>query len=95
MRNLILISLVIFSGCASSTLNSVCAHVNGNEMTVPYIGGKGNADIFMCRMTCFGSKCPVPDYAALQIMTSDYLKTSRDKISTVGPGTITFIPESK
>ena len=95
MKQLLLLSVLIFSGCASSGMNSICASVTGSEMTVPYIGGKGNADIKMCHMGCVGMKCPEPDYTVLQTLTSDYIKTTGNKISTSGPGTITFTPESK
>lgn len=87
--------LLILGGCASGGMNSTCAHINGSEMTVPYIGGKGNADVYVCHMGCIGMKCPEPDYASLQTLTSDYLKTTDGKISTTGPGTITFIPSNK
>jgi hypothetical protein len=92
MRALILFSILSISGCASSSLNSSCAHVNAGEMTVPYIGGKGNADVYACHMGCVGSKCPIPDYASLQTLTSDYLKSTGNKITTSGPGTIEFVP---
>lgn len=92
---LLLSTILVISGCASNGMNSECAHVNGAEMTVPYIGGKGTADIYACHMGCVGSKCPQPDYNALQTLTSDYLKTTEQKITTTGPGTITFTPSSK
>lgn len=92
MRTLLIPFLLLFIGCASSGMNSTCAHISGAEMTVPYIGGKGNADVYACHMGCVGTKCPVPDYALLQTLTSDYLKNTGGKITTSGPGTITFTP---
>ena len=91
----LLILILLFSGCASSGMNSECAHINGAEMTVPYIGGKGNADVYACHMGCVGVKCPEPDYTSLAKLTSDYLKTTGEKITTTGPGTITFTPVAK
>lgn len=95
MKKLLIIVGALLSGCASGGMNSTCAHISGSEMTVPYIGGKGNADVYACHMGCIGMKCPVPDYASLQTLTSDYLKTTSGKMTTIGPGTITFTPLSK
>lgn len=96
MRNYILINLaltcLLISGCASAGLNSTCAHISGSEMTVPYIGGKGNADVYACHMSCIGENCPALDYALLQKLTSDYLAQTSGKIVTSGPGTINFTP---
>lgn len=92
---LLIITSLVLGGCASGGMNSECAHISGAEMTVPYIGGKGNADIYACHMGCIGVKCPQPDYALLQTLTSDYLKTAGSKIQTSGPGTITFTPATK
>jgi hypothetical protein len=65
-------------------------------MTVPYIGGKGNADVYACHMGYVGiSKGPAPSYDDLEKLTSDYLKTTGEKITTSGPGTITFTPATK
>lgn len=92
MKNIIILICFGLSGCASTGLNSTCAHVNGSEMTVPYIGGKGNADVYACHMSCLGSKCPIPDYASLEKLTEEYLNSTGGKITTSGPGTITFTP---
>lgn len=92
---LLLLLVLSITGCASSGMNAICASVSGQEMTVPYIGGKGNADIKMCHMGCVGMKCPLPDYSVLQSLTTAYLQTTGNKMSTSGPGTITFTPESK
>ena len=91
MRILLVIGLLALTGCASSGMNSTCAHIEGSEMTVPYIGGKGNADVYACHMGCIGN-CPKPDYVSLQTLTSDYLKNSGGKLETTGPGVITFTP---
>lgn len=95
MKKLLLIPILLLTGCASGGMNSECAHVSGAEMTVPYIGGKGNADVYACHMGCVGIKCPEPDYSSLATLTSNYLKATGEKITTNGPGTITFTPSIK
>lgn len=96
MKNLLwILFLVPLTGCASGGMNSTCAHISGAEMTVPYIGGKGNADVYACHMGCVGSKCPPPDYAALKELTTTYLNSTGGKIATSGPGVITFTPSAK
>lgn len=92
MNRLLLPILFIFTGCASSGMLATCAHVSGSEMTVPYIGGKGSADAYVCHINCIGKKCPVPDYNAITQLTMEYLKNTGGKLTTSGPGTITFTP---
>lgn len=97
MKRLLLIPILLLTGCASAGMKSGCGHVTGNGITVPYVGGKADGNAYGCYMTCLGSKCPVPDYTALQQLTSDYIKIagSDSKMTTTGAGTITFTPSSK
>lgn len=88
--------LPMLTSCASGGMNSTCAHISGSEMTVPYIGGKGNADVYACHMGYIGfAKGPQPSYSDLEKLTEEYLKNTGEKISTTGPGTITFTPTAK
>lgn len=92
MRKLLLLSVMLLSGCASAGLNSDCAHVNGKGAYGPV--SQANADVYLCHMGCFGMSCPKPDYQAIDQLTSDYLKSvqTEGKITTTGPGIITFTP---
>ena len=46
-------------------------------------------------MGCVGAKCPVPDYDVLAALTTKYLDNTGGKITTAGPGVITFTPAAK
>lgn len=93
-RFVLIIATLAASGCASAGINGSCAHIGGNEMSAPYIGGKLNGDGYVCHMGCFGPGCTKPDYAAFSVMMSTYIKeqATDNKFTTTGPGTITFTP---
>lgn len=88
-----LICLIPFlTGCASAGLNSLCGHVQGNQVTIPYVGGKADGDVIACHIGCFGMNCPKPDYAAIATLTNSYILQQNNKLTVPGPGTITFTP---
>jgi hypothetical protein len=89
---LILVIGFIVSGCASVGMNSMCGHVQGNEVTIPYVGGKADGDVIACHIGCFGMNCPKPDYAALATITAAYSQQQNGKMSIPGPGTLTYTP---
>lgn len=95
MRNLILSLLLIpLAGCASSGMNGICGRITGTEMTIPYAGGKANVDGYVCHIGCVGVNCGKPDYAMLESVMNHYvdMQTTLGKLTTTGPGTITFTP---
>lgn len=98
MRNLLLVFFVVMlSGCASAIMKSGCGHINGAEVTVPYVGGKANGNAYGCYMGCVGMSCKAPNYSDLATVTTEYIKdASKDNaITTSSAGTIQFIPSTK
>lgn len=91
MRLLIISSLIVLSGCASGGMKAGCGHVDGNEVTIPYVGGKANGNAYGCYMGCVG-KCPMPDYTAMQTLLSQYIKETSNNITTTVPMTVTLSP---
>lgn len=91
---LMCLGLMFSAGCASAVLKSGCGHLTGNEVSIPYAGGKANGNAYGCYMSCIGSNCKAPDYATLQTLTSDYIKYAAEdnKITTTGPSIITVTP---
>ena len=95
MRNLHIIALCcILSGCASVGMNGICGRISGTELTVPYVGGKANVDGYICHVGCVGINCAKPDYAVLESVMNHYAdsQTTLGKLTTTGPGTISFTP---
>jgi hypothetical protein len=92
IKFILLLLVLCISGCASGGYNGLCGRITGQEMTVPYIGGKANVDGFACHMGYVGSG--KPDYTPLVNAMKDYAdsQTTNGKIMTTGPGTITFTP---
>lgn len=98
MKNAILaISIVLLSGCASAVMKSGCGHLNGQDVTIPYVGGKAAGNAYGCYMACFGSTCKAPSYTDLATVTTEYIKdASKDNaMETTSAGTITFTPVAK
>jgi hypothetical protein len=93
----LLLSVLLFSGCASYGLNAACVHGSNSKATIPYGGGEGNGDILFCHLGCVGMNCGKPDMEAFAQEMSQYIKSQEagNKISTTGPGTITFTPITK
>ena len=93
MKYLILLCC-LFTGCASAGMNGFCGRITGSELTVPYIGGKTNADGYICHVGCVGMNCPKPDYDAITSIMTSYLKaqTTDGKLTVTGPGTVSFTP---
>lgn len=87
---LLILSIAFFSGCASVGMNASCGHVTGNEITIPYVGGKAEGNAYACHMGCVGFNCPKPDYIALQTLTSKYIEDSGSAITTTLPMTVTL-----
>ena len=97
-RVLIFIVFMAFlGGCASYGLNTACIHGSNSKATIPYGGGEGNGDVIFCHSGCIGFNCGKPDMEAFANEISAYIKAQEigNKITTTGPGTITFTPVSK
>jgi len=95
MRQLqLLLSLLLLSGCSSAGMNGLCGRITGTELTVPYVGGKANVDGYVCHVGCMGLTCGKPDYTVLESVMNHYAdsQTTSGKITTIGPGTVTFTP---
>lgn len=88
----LLLCVVLLSGCASAGMNSMCGHVQGNQVTIPYVGGKADGDVIACHIGCFGMNCPKPDYDAITAITTAYAQQQNGKMTVPGPGTITYTP---
>lgn len=93
MKNYLLLSILLFTGCASSGANGFCGRITGQGLTVPYIGGKANVDGFNCHVGCVG-KCTPDVYTALTAQMKSYSdsQTTNGQIMTTVPGTVTFTP---
>lgn len=94
MKTLLILSLIGLSGCSGAVMKSGCGHINGGEITVPYVGGKANGNAYGCYMGCIGTNCKSPDYDNLTALTVEYMKdASKDNaITTSSPGVVTFTP---
>ena len=82
------------TGCASAGMNGICGRITGQEITIPYVGGKANVDGYICHVGCVGLNCGKPDYATLESVMNHYadMQSTSGKITTIGPGTVTFTP---
>src|ERR1017187_4416472 len=40
--------LLFCIGCASAGMNSSCGRIVGNQVTIPYVGGKADGNVFAC-----------------------------------------------
>jgi hypothetical protein len=92
VTRLLLLSLLFLGGCASAGMNSMCGHIQGNQVTIPYVGGRADGDVVACHMGCFGIGCPKPNYDDLKAITEAYTQQQNEKMSVPGPGTITYTP---
>jgi len=96
---ILIVSLICLSlgGCASAVMKSGCGHLTGNEVTIPYVGGKANGNAYGCYMACVGSKCAAPDWNALATLNAAYLNNAAkdNTIKTMDGGTIIYNPPSK
>lgn len=95
MKNIMLVlGVLLISGCASAVLKSGCGHINGTHVTIPYVGGTADGNAYGCYMACAGMHCTAPDYTALATVTAEYIKdASKDnQITTSGPVVITATP---
>ena len=95
MKNLVLLlSILLCSGCASAVMKSGCGHINGSHVTIPYVGGTADGNAYGCYMACAGQRCSSPSYADLATITAEYIKdASKDNaMQTTSAGTIVFTP---
>lgn len=90
---LLCFGLILFSGCASTGL--VCGRLTGNQVTIPYVGGKADGDAVICRATCVGNNCSLPSTTQLANIMEGYMQTQHNQLTIPGAGTITFTPSSK
>ena len=94
MRILLIGLCLLMTGCASAGMNGICGRITGQEITIPYVGGKANVDGYICHVGCVGLNCGKPDYATLESVMNHYadMQSTSGKITTIGPGTVTFTP---
>ena len=94
MKYLSILLCCVLVGCASAGMNGMCGRITTQESTLPYIGGKGNVDGYACHMGCVGLSCGKPDLGMLMSVMNHYadMQTTLGKLTTTGPGTITFTP---
>lgn len=93
MKKLLLIPLLmILTGC--NTLKMGCGHVTGNEVTIPYVGGKASGNAYGCYMISGGFSAPKLTADNMSTVMTEYIKdASKDNtIKTVDGGTITYTP---
>ena len=92
----LLIGLVLTTGCASAVYKSGCGHLTGNEVSIPYVGGKATGNVYGCYVAYFGPS-KSPDFTPLQKITSDYLLVAGkdNTMKTIDGGTVTYTPPSK
>lgn len=92
MKFILIVLCFLTAGCASSGLNGFCGRVSGTGLTVPYVGGKADGNVYVCHVGCTGFTCPKPDIDAFTAVMSKYMEGQGDKITTSMPGTVTFTP---
>ena len=93
MKNYLILCVLLLTGCASAGMNSMCGHINGTGVTIPYVGGRADGQAVYCHVGCFGMNCPKANYADLTQMTSDYIKSTNGLTLTV-PATVTVKPSN-
>jgi uncharacterized protein YceK len=92
MKNiLVLLSVLLLSGCASAGMNVSCGHIIGSGT---YATAQGNGAGTLCHAGCVGFNCPKPDYAALINLTSAYIQSS-SAVTTTVPITVAVVPTAK
>jgi hypothetical protein len=92
MKTLILIPLLLLSGCASYNQKAVCLQLGTTNASIPYVGGATNGSGYACYLSCVGPKCPTPNLQDITQLMSNELTASNNSIITSGPVKITAIP---
>jgi hypothetical protein len=69
MRILLIPILLLFVGCASWNLHSICVDGVGNNITTPY-GGPVSGKIRLCTVTCLGYGCPKANIEQFEEITN-------------------------
>ena len=94
MRKLILIPILLLSGCASfngAGMNASCAHIVGNGS---YATATGSGAGFACHEGCFGFNCPKADYASLTTLATNYVNAA-NAVTTTVPLTVAVTASQK
>lgn len=92
MKNLLLLSVILFSGCASFNQKAVCLQLGTTNASIPYVGGATNGSGYACYLSCIGSKCPVPSQSDITALTEAEIAATQNTIITSGAVKITATP---
>lgn len=96
MRALILVGVLLLSGCTSTIYKGGCGVVQSAKNTLPYTMGTAGGTAEGCYFACLGN-CRNQDFTAIKEAVSDYIKNApKDNvIKTSDGGVVTYIPPSK
>jgi hypothetical protein len=92
MKKLLLLSLIILSGCASYNQKAVCLQLGTTNASIPYVGGATSGSGFACYYSCLGSKCPTPESSTMTSLMDTEATASNNSIITSGAVKVTAIP---
>ena len=92
MRNLLVLAVLLLSGCASFNQKAVCLQLGTTNASIPYVGGATNGSGFACYYSCLGSKCGVADASTITKLMADEALASNNTIVTSGPVRVTATP---
>ena len=93
MKNYLLLSVLLLTGCASGGQTGICLNINGTGMTTPWTGGKLDAHGIMCHLGCDAfSKGVQPTPEQLKDVMIAFANTNSGQMDVSGPGTVTFTP---
>ena len=92
MRALLLIPILLLTGCASFNQKAVCLQLGTTNASIPYVGGATNGSGYACYISCIGSKCPTPDQSDITKLMADELTATNNTIITSGAVKITATP---
>lgn len=87
-----LLSLILFSGCASYNEKAVCLQLGTTNASLPYVGGATSGSGYACYYSCIGDKCPKPDTNTITDLMTAELSASNNSIITSGPVRVTATP---
>ena len=91
MRNYLLLSILLLTGCSSAGLNASCGHMVANGS---YGTATGSGAGFVCHEGCLGFNCPKHDYASFTNLATAYVD-STNAVTTTVPITVAVVPTAK
>ena len=89
MRILLILSLVLLTGCASGGYNMSCGHAQGNGS---YATATGSGAGFLCHAGYIGFG--KPDYTAITTLANNYINAA-NQITTTVPLTVAVTANQK